>query len=48
VLDQLALFGCDVAQGYFLSRPVPAAGLEIWLADRAAAGTGTPRLFPTA
>ena len=48
VLDQLALFGCDVAQGYFLSRPVPAAGLEGWLADRAAAGTGTPRLFPTA
>jgi len=38
VLDQLVRFGCDVAQGYYLSRPVPAAELEGWLDDRAAAG----------
>jgi diguanylate cyclase (GGDEF)-like protein len=38
VLEQLSLFGCDIAQGYFFSRPVPAAALEIWLAERVAAG----------
>ena len=38
VLDQLVRFGCDVAQGYYLSRPAPAAELERWLDDRAAAG----------
>ena len=38
VLDQLVRFGCDVAQGYFLSRPVPAGELERWLDDRVAAG----------
>jgi diguanylate cyclase (GGDEF)-like protein len=47
VLDQLARFGCDVAQGYFLSRPVPAAALESWLAGRAA-GSGLPSQAPTA
>jgi diguanylate cyclase (GGDEF)-like protein len=47
VLDQLARFGCDVAQGYYLSRPVPAAALETWLAGRAA-GSSLPRPFPTA
>jgi EAL domain-containing protein (putative c-di-GMP-specific phosphodiesterase class I) len=47
VLDQLARFGCDIAQGYFLSRPLPAAALETWLAGRAA-GSRLPRPFPTA
>jgi EAL domain-containing protein (putative c-di-GMP-specific phosphodiesterase class I) len=37
VWDQLTLLGCDVAQGYYLSRPVPAAELTQWLADRAGA-----------
>jgi EAL domain-containing protein (putative c-di-GMP-specific phosphodiesterase class I) len=23
--------GCDLGQGYFLSRPIPAAALEAWL-----------------
>jgi diguanylate cyclase (GGDEF)-like protein/PAS domain S-box-containing protein len=31
--DVLAGLGCDVAQGYFLSRPLAAADLEAWLAD---------------
>jgi diguanylate cyclase (GGDEF)-like protein len=34
VWDQLALLGCDVAQGYYLARPLPAAGLTDWLVAR--------------
>ncbi len=30
---QLAALGCDVAQGYYLSRPVPAAELVAWLRE---------------
>ena len=29
--DLLLSMGCDVAQGYFLSRPLPAAELERWV-----------------
>jgi EAL domain-containing protein (putative c-di-GMP-specific phosphodiesterase class I) len=32
--DKLIGYGCDYAQGYFMSRPIPAAALELWLADR--------------
>ena len=32
--SRLAQLGCDIAQGYFLSRPVPAEQLTQWLADR--------------
>ena len=31
IMERLAEFGCDVAQGYYLSRPVPADELVIWL-----------------
>ena len=31
--DVLAGLGCDVAQGYFLSRPIAAAELEAWVAE---------------
>jgi diguanylate cyclase (GGDEF)-like protein len=33
-LAQLTTLGCDLAQGYFLSRPVPASELADWLAQR--------------
>jgi diguanylate cyclase (GGDEF)-like protein len=32
-LDALAALGCDVAQGFHLGRPVPAAQLDEWLDD---------------
>ena len=30
----LETLGCDIAQGYYLSRPVPAQNLERWLGER--------------
>jgi EAL domain-containing protein (putative c-di-GMP-specific phosphodiesterase class I) len=35
VLERLAGYGCDVAQGFLISRPVPAAQLVTWLRARA-------------
>ncbi len=32
-LQQLALLGCDLAQGYHVSRPMPAEAFERWLLD---------------
>lgn len=32
--EMLAQMGCDAAQGYYLSRPVPADELECWLRQR--------------
>lgn len=32
--DALARYGCDVAQGFFMSRPVPAADLDAWFVAR--------------
>ena len=37
-LDELTRHGCDLAQGYHLSRPVPAPDLEIWLDERSSPG----------
>ncbi len=33
VLERLRGLGCDVAQGYLMSRPVPGDELTTWLAD---------------
>jgi diguanylate cyclase (GGDEF)-like protein/PAS domain S-box-containing protein len=43
VLDRLKALGCTAAQGYHLSRPVPAPELEAWLAERRAGATGNAR-----
>ena len=34
VWDRLGALGCDTAQGFYLSRPIPAAALDDWLAGR--------------
>jgi EAL domain-containing protein (putative c-di-GMP-specific phosphodiesterase class I) len=34
IWDRLATLGCDTAQGFHLSRPIPAAALDEWLAGR--------------
>jgi diguanylate cyclase (GGDEF)-like protein len=41
VLDRLAVMGCDEVQGYLISRPLPPAALEGWIAERGAR-TGLP------
>ncbi len=33
-LDSLASYGCDVAQGYHISRPVPSATFDTWRRDQ--------------
>ena len=48
---ELARLGCDQAQGYFISRPVPAAQLDHWLRNRPAIDQPThipPRLSSVA
>jgi EAL domain-containing protein (putative c-di-GMP-specific phosphodiesterase class I) len=32
--DELARYGCDHAQGFFMSQPIPAAELDLWLNAR--------------
>jgi len=39
VYDALVGYGCDQAQGYYVSRPVPAAELDEWLIERRAAAS---------
>jgi diguanylate cyclase (GGDEF)-like protein len=40
VLDKLALLGCDAAQGYYFSKPLPANQFRAWVAERS---QSTPR-----
>jgi EAL domain-containing protein (putative c-di-GMP-specific phosphodiesterase class I) len=39
VWDRLKALGCTAAQGYHLSRPVPAPELQAWLVERRASAT---------
>jgi diguanylate cyclase (GGDEF)-like protein len=41
-VDALATLGCDVVQGYHLSRPLPPEQLWAWLQDRPPAGVRSP------
>ena len=34
VWDQLTQLGCHLAQGYYLTRPLPAEGLYDWISER--------------
>jgi diguanylate cyclase (GGDEF)-like protein len=47
---ELARLGCDQAQGYYMSRPVPAAELDEWLNTRHVTDerADTPELLPSA
>jgi diguanylate cyclase (GGDEF)-like protein len=47
---ELRRLGCDQAQGYFMSRPVPAAELDHWLSNRPAIDqpANIPKPLPTA
>jgi EAL domain-containing protein (putative c-di-GMP-specific phosphodiesterase class I) len=38
---ELGALGCDIAQGYFLTRPVAAAELTAWLREARAAASST-------
>jgi diguanylate cyclase len=42
-LHALEEVGCDVAQGFFLARPMPAEALRTWLGTHAARGVPAPR-----
>jgi diguanylate cyclase (GGDEF)-like protein len=46
-LTTLAGFGCDVFQGYHLSRPVPVAAFDIWSAARRITPMAADRVCPS-
>jgi EAL domain-containing protein (putative c-di-GMP-specific phosphodiesterase class I) len=41
---ELVRFGCDEAQGYYLSRPVPAVELGLWLEERSSPDAALERV----
>ena len=45
-LQRLSAFGCDYAQGYLLSRPVPAAEFSAWAASFHLPPMAPPELLP--
>jgi EAL domain-containing protein (putative c-di-GMP-specific phosphodiesterase class I) len=44
VLDRLASWGCDQAQGYFISKPLSDQGLTNFLTERSLASTNSQQL----
>jgi EAL domain-containing protein (putative c-di-GMP-specific phosphodiesterase class I) len=45
VWDQLLALGCDEAQGYYMSRPLPAQEMTRWLCESPSAnGRSTPKI----
>jgi len=42
-VEALRRYGCDAAQGYYLSRPVPAAALDRWRSTQPPSQRGEPR-----
>lgn len=44
--EQLRSYGCDEAQGHYLSRPVPASDLTAWVKHRSAGPTVVPNRAP--
>lgn len=38
VYDQLTGYGCDRAQGFYMSRPLPAEELDLWITERGTTG----------
>ena len=44
--DQLTAFGCDIAQGYFIARPMPAQELPAWVRQFEVPVTGVPDKIP--
>jgi diguanylate cyclase (GGDEF)-like protein len=43
-LDELRAIGCDAAQGYLISRPMPAPAVEEWLRHHAGTGAAVARM----
>ena len=41
-LDRLVALGCDLGQGFLISRPLDEEGLQRWLAEEPAAGSLPP------
>ena len=44
-VSQLAELGCDIAQGYLYSKPLPAADFVEWLVEKSRSSVQSPRLL---
>ena len=40
--SELTRYGCDQIQGFYISRPVPAAELDAWISERVSVRSGQP------